>query len=82
MRVRGENVGASKKKSAQAISKKIESLEDPWYMQPFGRKKRTPPPPIGGPRTPIYGGCGGGALATPHEGIPWGVNSDPSYRNR
>ena len=53
----GENVGASKKKSAIAISKKIEFLEDPWYMQPFGLKNRTLPP-IGRPQ---LGGCGRGA---------------------
>ena len=36
MRVTVKNVEASKKKSAKAISKKIEFLEDPEYMQPFG----------------------------------------------
>ena len=44
MRVTVKNVEASKKKSAKAISKKIEFLEDPWYMQHFLLKIRSPPP--------------------------------------
>ena len=44
MRAMGENVGASKKKSAIAISKKIEFLEDPGYMEQFWHSPRAPPP--------------------------------------
>ena len=60
MRAIGENVGVDIFKTAIAISKKYEFLEDPGYTEQFGHGPR--PPPLG---RPTRGACGGHSRAGP-----------------